>query len=284
VLSVGVGSMPAGWNEFDSRSLVPIKPMQTLIDRLDGRLDRVLDRGESPQITIVGGGVAGVEISLCLQARLKRRYPDADARLRIVTSSSEIADGMPTSGVGKLRRILAQRSIDVVPGFRVVDVTDRAVCDRQGRQIESNVIVWATGAAPPTVLGRLNLPTDDHGFVATHRSLRTIAQAPVFAVGDSGTILDDPSPKAGVYAVRQAPVLWHNLEATLRGEPLSDYRPQHDFLKILNTGDGKAFLQYKGLSFHARWCLMLKTWIDTRFIASYQAGETAVTAEMKTCL
>lgn len=50
-LSIGVGSMPAGWNEFDSESLVPIKPMQTFIDRLEKGLEQV---GDSPRCVIVG--------------------------------------------------------------------------------------------------------------------------------------------------------------------------------------------------------------------------------------
>ena len=33
VLSIGVGSMPAGWRDMQSESLVPIKPMYMFLDR-----------------------------------------------------------------------------------------------------------------------------------------------------------------------------------------------------------------------------------------------------------
>ena len=42
----------------------------------------------------------------------------------------------------------------------------------------------------------------------------------IFAVGDCATLADYPqTPKAGVYAVRQGPVLRDNLEALLEGRP-----------------------------------------------------------------
>jgi len=42
VLSIGVGSMPAGWRDMQSKSLVPIKPMNTFLDRLDGRFRELI--------------------------------------------------------------------------------------------------------------------------------------------------------------------------------------------------------------------------------------------------
>ena len=48
------------------------------------------------------------------------------------------------------------------------------------------------------------------------------------------------------------------------------YRPQDRFLKLLNTGDGRAIAEYFGFAFHARWCWWLKDWIDSRFMDKYQ--------------
>jgi len=48
---------------------------------------------------------------------------------------------------------------------------------------------------------------------------------------------------------------------------------QGDFLKLLNTGDGKALLQYKSLAFYGRWCWCwwLKTYSDKRFVKRFQS-------------
>ena len=271
VLSVGVGSMPAGCRELDSESVVPIKPMQTFLPRLDERLDFAAGNGgQSVNVAIVGGGVAGIEIALCLRARVAEKFSDRQVSIQIFTSSDDIGDGLRKRSVRLLRRLLSKRGIHVITNCRVTGAADGNVVTSDGSCFAADCVIWSTGAVAPPVLASLGLPTDDRGFLATDRTLQTTAGQPIFAVGDSGTVVQDPSPKSGVYAVRQAPVLWHNLQATLDGKPLQEFHAQRDFLKILNTGDGKALLEYKGFSIHARWCMKLKTWIDKRFIAPYQ--------------
>lgn len=109
---------------------------------------------------------------------------------------------------------MADRSIELLTGFEVNNVASKFVENASGNSQPADVVIWATGAAAPPILSKLGLPTDVRGFLATTPALRTTADLPIFAVGDSGTIESDPAPKAGVYAVRQAPVLWHNLRAT----------------------------------------------------------------------
>jgi selenide,water dikinase len=274
-MSVGVGSMPAGYRDFDSPLVVPVKPMQSFLDRLDQQLASAADASDRPVVAVVGGGVAGIEIALCLRTRLNQRLPGCEISIELLTAGNTIGDGLRPRSRRRLERLLDQRGVTVVRGFRVEDVTDREVISVDHLARRAHCVVWATEASPPPVLASLGLPTDRRGFLAVNRSLQTTAGLPIFAVGDCGTMIESPSPKAGVYAVRQAPILWENLQACLQNRDLSPFEPQQDFLKIVNTGDGKALLEYKGATFHARWCMALKTWIDRRFIASYQFGNRA---------
>src|SRR5688572_9154042 len=78
VLSIGIGSVPSrdGLAAADD-TLLPIKPMQTFLPRLEERLKRgagvspAIHRNRQLNIVIVGGGVGGVEIAFCLPRRLK---------------------------------------------------------------------------------------------------------------------------------------------------------------------------------------------------------------------
>ncbi len=95
-----------------------------------------------------------------------------------------------------------------------------------------------------------------------------------FAVGDCAAWTAGPGlAKAGVYAVRQGPVLAHNLIARIRGERLRAYRPQRDFLSLLNLGDGGAIGTKWGVSVEGRAVFALKDWIDRRFVRRFQVLE-----------
>jgi selenide,water dikinase len=65
-------------------------------------------------------------------------------------------------------------------------------------------------------------------------------------------------------------VLWENLHRLLDGRPLIPYEPQSGFLKLLNTGDGRAIGEYQGITFSGRWTWRLKDRIDGRFMDKYQ--------------
>ncbi|PHQ33918.1 FAD-dependent oxidoreductase [Rhodopirellula bahusiensis] len=288
-LSIGVGSMPAGWQTHaNSGSLVPIKPMQTFLARLEKRMDRVMDSAkpaaaqgsiDKPPViraVIVGGGVASVEIALCLQQQLAKQDQPREFSIEIITSSDNVADGMKSQSVRRIEQILRSRGILVTTGQRVTVVGNHFVETESGQRHEADIVIWATGASAPEVLSKLGLQTDDRGFIATSPTLQSLTDARIFAAGDSGTVLESPAPKAGVYAVRQSPILWNNLKAFLSGGLMETFRPQSDFLKLLNTGDGKAFLEYGPFSFHARWCWRLKTWIDKRFVSEFQTDYEAI--------
>ena len=93
----------------------------------------------------------------------------------------------------------------------------------------------------------------------------------IFATGDCASLVTDPRlPKAGVYAVRQGPVLAHNLKAHAAGRPLRAYRPQRDFLSLLNLGDGRAIAVKWGFSAEGGWAWRLKDAIDRRFVRRYR--------------
>ena len=273
VLSAGVGSMPAGWQQHrPSPLLVPVKPMQTFLSRLHSHLlGAERTGGEEPlRVAIVGGGVASVEIALCLQQQCEKRRPRLEVAIEIFTSGDHIAEGMRGRSVRRLEELLTHRGIAIRPGHRVTEVGQADIATEDGRRHRSDCVIWATGASAPPVLGRLGLRTDERGFLATSNTLQSLSDPRVFAVGDSGTIIRSPAPKAGVYAVRQSPILWHNLRALVDGGQLRTFTPQQDFLKLLNTGDGKVLLEYGWLTIHARWCWLLKTWIDKRFVRKFQ--------------
>lgn len=274
VLSIGVGSVPVteGVEQIDWRMTLPIKPMQTFLQRLDQRVAAI-----RPQVTrrpievaVVGAGAGGIEIALGMAERLRRSLHDAAYRVSLVDRHHEIGGGLSRRAIGLARKELEAQQVALLLGQEVRAVADGRLKLADGRELPADLVLWATSARPPEFLARLGIPTDERGFLLTRPTLQTVADLPVFVVGDSGTSEKHPTPKAGVYAVRQGPVLWDNLQRQIRGEPLVEYVPQQNFLKLLNTGRGRAILSWQGLAFQGRWCFQLKDRIDRRFMEKYQ--------------
>jgi selenide,water dikinase len=275
VLSVGIGSVPSleGVTVDAAAPLVVVKPMQSLLDRLDNRLRAAAGdgRGVPRRALVVGGGAAGTEIAMALPGRARVVLGDAASlQVSIVSADDHLLPGCLAGTRRRVARVLARRGVRVELGRRVMRVGAAHVELDGAERREVGLVVWATGAAAPPLVASLGLPLDARGFLRTADTLQVVTGDPVFVVGDTGSIDGVPLPKAGVYAVRQGPVLWDNLGRLLAGRPLRRYHPQQGFLKLLSTGDGRAIGEWKGLSFEGRWCWRLKDAIDRRFIGRFQ--------------
>lgn len=272
LLSIGVGSRPL--IPLDDNIGLSIKPMQTFMKRLTDRIGSVA--AQKPQdpidIVIVGGGAAGIEIAFCLETFL--RNPDAGNShftITLVEAANSLFSESTQRAQLLVQEELTQRGIRVLLDSRVVAHEGRSALQLEGGEHQPfDLLIWATPATPPRLFESLGLPKDDRGFLLTKNTLQSTGADDVFVVGDSGSVLGEQYAKAGVYAVRQGPFLWENLRRKVQGESLKAWRPQSQFLSLINTGDGSAVLSYRSLAVHSPLAWKLKDWIDRRFMAKYQ--------------
>ena len=269
LLSIGIGSKPIiQIPGADHPGFIPIKPMQTFLDRLSFRLAAIQSR-DSPSITVVGGGLGGIEIAFCLERRLRRSGEPAFS-IALIQRDEQIAAGLKTSTRKRIHQNLEQRGIEVLTSVAATAIEDDRLILSNGTSRSGDVVIWAAHAIAPEWVSGLPLEHDERGFLLTRPTLQTRDHDDIFVVGDTGTIAENPHPKAGVFAVRQGPVLWENIRRQLEGKPLEEFHPQREFLKLINLGSGEAIGEYRGWSFEGRWVWWMKDFIDRRFISQYQ--------------
>jgi NADH dehydrogenase FAD-containing subunit len=140
-----------------------------------------------------------------------------------------------------------------------------------GGRVAADLVIWATGAAPPDLVRDSPLERDAGGFARVRSTLEVVGAPDLFAAGDCAALEDHPwVPKAGVYAVRQGPVLEANLRARLRGDALRAYRPQREFLALINLGQRRALGTKWGIALAGRWVWCAKDRIDRRFVRRFR--------------
>jgi selenide,water dikinase len=219
------------------------------------------------QVAVIGAGVGGVELALASAHRLRA----AGAADPAVTLIERAATPLPGVGAGARRALLAHLNrlgVTVVTGAEVARVDAGAVHLADGRRIAARFVVGAAGARPQAWLAETGLALHD-GFVCVGPTLQTTTDPALFAVGDCAHMAHAPRPKAGVFAVRQAPVLRHNLIAALAGGAMRRYRPQRDYLKLVSTGGKGAVADRAGLRLDGGWLWWWKDRIDRRFMARF---------------
>ncbi len=278
VAAVNIGSVPAAEPLWQShRILISVKPLSTFLQRFEVRFRELVEQfrmapgPELLQIVVVGAGAAGIEMALCLEQHKHELELPAD--VRVVDGNPGILEGFSPRTIRKVEKLLKLRGIDLSLGSPVADCEDEGpgvLVLENGDRIRADLVIWAAGAAPPMALRGFDLPKTNRGFLAVRRTLQTTADAPIFVSGDSADIEACDIPKAGVFAVRQAPILWRNLQNYLDGQPLVDFRPQSNFLRILSCGDGTAIMDYKGFTSHSGFAWRLKNWIDRGWVRKFQ--------------
>ncbi len=100
--------------------------------------------------------------------------------------------------------------------------------------------------------------------------LQSVTHPEIFGAGDGICFGEECLPRIGVFAVRQGPVLQRNLLAFLRSEALEEFKPQKNYLLILNLGDGTGLLTYGSWTLRGRWAFWFKDWLDRRFLRRFQ--------------
>lgn len=270
--SFDIGSTVIGLDTPGVREhALPTRPINRLVARLAAFFERRRGLGSEPlRVVVVGAGAGGVELAFTLEQRLNRQL-GVLTTVKLVTSDPEVLRGYPQGLIGRIHRHAKSREIEIETNRRVVAAEADRIHFGDGTMTPCDALVWVAGAWAHDLFRSSGLATDERGFVLTRSTLQIEGHDELFAVGDCATLEEHPeTPKAGVYAVRQGPYLIDNLYAALEGRPLRRYRPQSDFLTLLNLGDGQALGCKKGLSFEGRWVMQLKDWIDRRFMKRFQ--------------
>ena len=268
-LSLDVGSRPLlGAARGVEQHAVVVRPLEELVKGWNAVYARAA-RDRVTAITVVGGGAAGIELALAMNHRLHttlERHP----KVRLISDAA--GAGLAAGARRRLRARLRRAGVDSHVGSAVAEVGAGYVRLASGLEFVTDAVFWVTGAAAHGWIRDSGLATDPAGFLATNDQLQSTSHANIFGAGDCASQAGRPRARAGVFAVRAAPILAHNLRAALAGRPLRAYVPQRHYLALVSTGPRHAVGVWNGLSWQGRWAWRWKDRVDRRFVERYRAA------------
>jgi NADH dehydrogenase FAD-containing subunit len=259
--------VPAESLDASSAQTVPVKPIINLYQARLGILAALERRNIA--IAVIGGGPAGVEIGANLW-RLAQGRPHG-AEITLVGGRKILAD-FP----GRVRSLaldsLESRNINILEGIRAQSSVNGVVILSNGKTLCCDFVFVAVGVKPSSLFLDSGIPTGKDGGLLVNPFLQSTTYPELFGGGDCISLAGNPLAKVGVYAVRQNPVLLHNLMAALEGGSLIPFRAGGTYMLIMNMGNGTGIFWKKNLVLDGRPAFLLKDFIDRRFMKKFQVS------------
>lgn len=278
LLSINTGSQPALYTINGAANCGhAVKPINKFLSHWRQWLDSAAVNTTNPlqHIVVVGGGAAGVEVLLAMRYSLHGNT-QINAKFTLVCADEELLSSHNARVQKFFHDHLNILGVKLIMGHKVAAAATNHLLLDDGSSLKTNFVTWAINAGSKPWTVDSGLACDKHGFVQVDQFLRSISHRDIFAVGDSAAFTPMPLPKAGVYAVRQGPILTHNIVATFRRRTLRPYKPQHHFLSLLTTGGRYAVASRGPFFIKGKWVWQWKNFVDRRFMARFNLKPMAV--------
>lgn len=271
VISFNTGSYVAGGeNKYGGDTdIYTVKPIEKLYEARQ-KLIKLFDQ-KKIDIGVVGGGPSAVEISgnIWRLASIHGRYkPEIK-----IFAGHKLMNRFPNQIRKSAKKSLKKRGIEIIENGYVLKTEPGMVTIESGQRFKLDFIFAATGVKPSKIFSESDLPTSLDGGLIVNEFLQSTRYPEIFGGGDCIHFKPQPLDKVGVYAVRENPVLFHNLTVSLDGGELIPFDPGGEYLLIFNLGDNTGILKKKWFMHSGRIAFMIKDYIDRKFMKKFQALE-----------
>ncbi len=270
VLSCNVGSyVPQDLIAQSTPGVYPVKPIAKLRQLQTAILTKA--RKNITRIVIIGGGPSAAEIAGNIW-QLTKTNGCIIPQIKIL-AGARFMSRFSEKVRRKIMALMKHRNIIIVEGEYASRISGAAVRTRSGLHLGFDLAVIATGVKPSPLFRKSGLPTGPDGGLLVNKFLQSVKFPDIFGGGDCICFQDSPLDKVGVYAVRQNPVLLHNILAQPEGRQLKAFDPGGPYLLIFNLGGGMGLLHKKRLTLAGRLAFKIKDKIDRHFMARYKSIE-----------
>ncbi|RLA25832.1 MAG: selenide, water dikinase SelD [Gammaproteobacteria bacterium] len=265
-VSIDIGSTPNQQIEGSAEFTTPVKPISEFYQRWKF-IQQQAQENKIKSLTVVGGGAGSVEVIMAIAYKLKQF--DTAIQYHLITAADDVLPSYNHPVRKRVKQQLKEYNISIHSSTRVAKVSSGVIYCQNSEAIQSDEIIWCTQASGSAWLQQSQLECDDAGFIKVRQTLQSLNYEYIFAAGDIANMVAKPRPKAGVYAVRQADTLFHNLRALLLERTLVEYKPQDGFLSLLALGENKATGAKSFFSFSGDWVWRWKDSIDRKFMQQF---------------
>jgi len=256
-------SIPGGEGEG-----IPVKPIQNLESARKAILEK--SRAGTAKVLIIGAGPAGVELAGNIWRLVQSE--NVGAEITLASSRDRVLPGLPEKASRIAQQSLTGRGVRVLSDFRVVSMAHGRARSQSGHEASYDVAILTVGIVPQSIFADSGVESSEDGALLVNDYLQSTSNPDIFGAGDCIALKGKRLDRVGVYAVREAPILFRNLLATVKGESLKAFKPQERYLLIFNLGDGSGLFVWGSWIWKGRLAFAFKNYLDTSFMAKFQVS------------
>ncbi|MEF3305084.1 NAD(P)/FAD-dependent oxidoreductase [Paenibacillus sp. GYB003] len=156
------------------------------------------------QVSVVGGGLSGVEIA----SELRESRPDLN--IRIIDRGPSILSSFPPKLVDYVRDWFIEHDVEMLSRVTLQSV-EQGVLQNGNERILTDLTVWTAGIQPSPIVQKLPVPKDGQGRVLLNEYHQIPAHPDVFVVGDCASLPFSPSAQAAEEQGKQVAEVMHAL-------------------------------------------------------------------------
>ncbi|MFJ6232585.1 NAD(P)/FAD-dependent oxidoreductase [Streptomyces griseus] len=200
--------------------------------------DRLAALAPGSPVTVVGGGLTGVEAA----TELAEARPDLDVSL---VARGGLGDWLSPKGARHLRKVFGDLRITAHEHTAVTAVEADRVITAEG-DIPAAVTVWTTGFAVHPIARATALETTDDGRIPVDGTMRSTSHPDVYAIGDAALVAGPGGKPLRMSCASGVPTAWQAADAIaarLTGGKLPTTAPRY-FNQCVSLGRKEGLIQY----------------------------------------
>jgi NADH dehydrogenase FAD-containing subunit len=202
------------------RHAMPFKSVEQC-RRIGIALKRLKSRDGGARITIVGGGLEGVE---ALGEILRRTRVEDRLSITIVEGGPRLMPDAPAAVDRTIRKHCRRFDVTVWTGRSVTRVNTRSVTLDDRSRLPSDLTIWTGGVRPAPQLHEWGLAPNERSWATVTPALQSTCFDNVFVAGDAAA-LPSPIAKQAYHALDMGRAAANNLVRHLAGDTLEPFRP-----------------------------------------------------------